>query len=128
LRKAQEALKEGLALGMFPEGTRGGDRGLRAGEPGSALLALRTGAPVQPMAIWGTEHVKLPRDLLRRTRAHIRFGKPFVLERPAGRISREDVAAGTERIMREIAALLPEKYRGIYREQPKAEEVAAGAE
>jgi 1-acyl-sn-glycerol-3-phosphate acyltransferase len=128
LRKAQEALKEGLALGMFPEGTRGGDKGLRAGEPGSALLALRTGAPVQPMAIWGTEHVKLPRDLLRRTRAHIRFGKPFALERPAGRISREDVAAGTDRIMREIAALLPEKYRGIYKEQPQAEEVTAGAE
>ncbi len=113
LRRAQNHLRDGGALAMFPEGTRGGDQGLRAGEPGTALVALRTGAPVVPIAIWGTEHVKLPRDLIRRTRAHVRFGKPFTLE-TTGRITRDDVARGTETIMREIAALLPERYRGFY--------------
>jgi 1-acyl-sn-glycerol-3-phosphate acyltransferase len=113
LRKAQDHLKDGGCLGMFPEGTRSREMSLKEGEPGSALIALRTGAPIIPVAVWGTENVKLPRDILRRTRAHIRFGEPFTLERSA-RISRKDVAAGTERIMQEIAALLPEKYRGIY--------------
>jgi 1-acyl-sn-glycerol-3-phosphate acyltransferase len=124
LRQAQELLKSGGVLGMFPEGTRGGDGGLQKGEPGSALIALRTGAPVLPIAIWGTEHVKLPRDVIRRTHTHVRFGKPFTLEKSGAKITREDVQRGTERIMREIAALLPEKYRGVWKDEPATEVVA----
>jgi 1-acyl-sn-glycerol-3-phosphate acyltransferase len=127
LRRSQDVLKQGGALAMFPEGTRGGDQGLRAGEPGTALIALRTGAPIVPIAIWGTEHVKLPRDLFRRTRAHVRFGKPFTLQ-ARGRITREDVERGTETIMKAIAALLPERYRGVYREAPAATGAAAATE
>jgi 1-acyl-sn-glycerol-3-phosphate acyltransferase len=118
LRRAQHVLRDGGVLAMFPEGTRGGDKGLRAGELGTALIALRTGTPVVPIAIWGTEHVKLPRDLFRRTRAHVRFGKPFTLE-ASGRITRDDVARGTETIMKAIAALLPERYRGAYKGTPR---------
>ena len=125
LRRAQSLLRDGGVLAMFPEGTRGGDKGLRAGEPGTALIALRTGTQIVPIAIWGTEHVKLPRDIFRRTRVHIRFGVPFLLEAPK-RITRDDVARGTETIMREIAALLPERYRGVYKNAPT--EVAAAKE
>jgi 1-acyl-sn-glycerol-3-phosphate acyltransferase len=125
LRRAQSLLRDGGALAMFPEGTRGGDKGLRAGEPGTALIALRTNTQIVPIAIWGTEHVKLPRDIFRRTRVHIRFGLPFRLEAPK-RITRDDVARGTETIMREIAALLPERYRGVYNDAPT--EVGAAKE
>ena len=118
LRLSQKVLRNGGVLAMFPEGTRGGDQGLRAGEQGTALIALHTGAPIVPIAIWGTEHVKLPRDFFRRTHAHIRFGKPFTLK-SSGRVTRDDVARGTENIMREIAALLPERYRGAYKDVPK---------
>ena len=118
LRLAQRVLRDGGVLAMFPEGTRGGDKGLRAGEPGTALIALRSGTPIVPLAIWGTEHVKLPRDFFRHTRAHVRFGKPFTLE-SSGRITRADVTRGTETIMREIAALLPERYRGAYKDAPR---------
>ena len=112
IRRSQEALRRGNVLGMFPEGTRSGGR-LGRGEPGTALIALRTGAPVLPVAIWGTEHVKLPRDLLRRTHAHVRFGQTYRLPQPR-RITREDISAGTDEIMRRIAELLPPKYRGEY--------------
>ena len=112
IRRSQAALRRGHVLGMFPEGTRSGGR-LGVGEPGTALIALRTGAPILPAAIWGTENVKLPRDLFRRTRAHIRYGEPFILTQPA-RITKENVAAGTEEIMRRIAELLPPEYRGAY--------------
>jgi 1-acyl-sn-glycerol-3-phosphate acyltransferase len=125
LRRAQSVLRDGGVLAMFPEGTRGGDKGLRAGEPGTALIALRTNTQIVPIAIWGTEHVKLPRDIFRRTRVHIRFGKPFLLEE-SKRITRDDVARGTETIMREIAALLPERYRGVYKDAPT--EVGAAKE
>lgn len=113
LRKAQEVLNTGHVLGMFPEGTRSRSGGLGKGEPGSALIALRSGAPVVPVAIWGTENVKLPRDILRRNHAVISFGKPFTLPRPR-RITKQDVLDGTETIMRQIAALLPPEYRGAY--------------
>jgi 1-acyl-sn-glycerol-3-phosphate acyltransferase len=113
LRMCERALKKGWALGMFPEGTRSKTGALRAGEPGSALLALRTGVPILPVAIWGTENVKLPRDIIGRTRAHVRFGKPFSLAK-RDKVSREDIAAGTETIMRALAELLPERYRGVY--------------
>jgi 1-acyl-sn-glycerol-3-phosphate acyltransferase len=110
IRRSQAALRRGHVLGMFPEGTRSGGR-LGAGEPGTALIALRTGAPILPAAIWGTEHVKLPRDILRRTRVHVRFGEPFRLPQ-AARITKDQVAGGTEQIMRRIADLLPAEYRG----------------
>jgi 1-acyl-sn-glycerol-3-phosphate acyltransferase len=112
IRRSQDALRRGHVLGMFPEGTRSGGRLGRA-EPGTALIALRTGALVLPVAIWGTEHVRLPRDLFRRTKAHARFGEPYRLPNPS-RITREAVAAGTDEIMRRIAELLPPEYRGEY--------------
>lgn len=113
LRRAQQALKRGQVLGMFPEGTRSSGRGLAEGEPGSAVIALRTGAPILPVAIWGTENVKLPRDFFRVTRASIRIGEPFHLPETK-RVTKEQVAEGTRAIMERIAELLPEKYRGVY--------------
>jgi len=112
IRRSQDALRRGRVLGMFPEGTRSGGK-LGRGEPGTAMIALRTGALVLPAAIWGTEHVRLPRDLFRRTRVHVRFGEPYRLP-SAGRITRESIAAGTDEIMRRIAELLPAEYRGEY--------------
>jgi len=112
IRRSQDALRRGHVLGMFPEGTRSGGRLGRA-EPGTALIALRSGALVLPVAIWATGHVRLPRDLFRRTKAHARFGEPYRLPNPS-RITREAVAAGTDEIMRRIAELLPPEYRGEY--------------
>jgi 1-acyl-sn-glycerol-3-phosphate acyltransferase len=118
LRRSQEALKKGHVLGMFPEGTRSGGR-LGPGEPGTALIALRTGVPILPAAIWGSENAKLPRDLFRRTLVHIRFGEPYQLP-ASSRITKDEVARGTDEIMRQIARLLPAKYHGVYAESGAA--------
>jgi 1-acyl-sn-glycerol-3-phosphate acyltransferase len=125
LRQSLQALQGGSLLGMFPEGTRGTELGLQAGEPGTALLALRSGAPVLPVAIWGTEVIRLPASFSKRTRVHIVFGEPFYLTR-SERLSREQVQEGTDEIMRRIAALLPTEYRGVYGETATGE-VAAGS-
>ena len=126
LRLSQQALQRGLVLGMFPEGTRSGGK-LGRGEPGSALIALRTGAPILPVAIWGTENVKLPRDLFRRTHANIRYGQPFRLPETQ-RITKQQVASGTEEIMRRIAELLPPEYHGAHALAPEAALGAARSE
>lgn len=115
LRKAQGALKRGHVLGMFPEGTRSAGKGLGEGEPGTAFIALRTGAPIVPVAIWGTEGIKLPRDAFRfhGSRISVRFGQPFRLPETK-RATKEQIADGTREIMEKIAELLPAKYRGAY--------------
>jgi len=120
LRKSQEALERGLPLGMFPEGTRTGKPGLKEAEPGTALVALRSGAPVLPVGITSTKAVTLPAGFfywLTRRRPGIRvvYGTLFSLPAPLT-IRKPDVEAGTTRIMQEIAALLPSEYRGFYRE------------
>ncbi len=116
LRKAQNALKRGHVLGMFPEGHRSAGKGLLEAEPGTAFIALRTGAPIVPVAIWGTEDIKLPRDAFRfrHNRINVRFGEPFSLPETK-RATKEQIAGGTREIMERIAALLPVKYHGAYR-------------
>ena len=115
LRKAEKVLRQNQVLGMFPEGTRSGKPGLGKGQPGTAMIALRSGAPIVPVAVTGTAGVAVPRSFFRITRVGVVFGKPFEL--PKGRrLNAELVEQCTERIMKEIALLLPEEYRGVYAE------------
>jgi len=115
LRKAEKVLRQNQVLGMFPEGTRSRKPGLGKGQPGTAMIALRSGAPIVPVAVSGTEGVAVPRSFFRITRVRLVFGKPFEL--PKGRrLNAELVEQCTERIMKEIALLLPEEYRGVYAE------------
>lgn len=117
LRRSVEALKEGRLLVMFPEGTRSRDARLARGYPGTAMIALRSGAPIIPVAISGSEVVELPgiflHALLRRPKVRVVFGEPFCL--PATKRARaEQIKKSTDIIMERIAALLPEQYRGEY--------------
>ena len=113
LRKAEKALRQKQVLGMFPEGTRSRKPGLGKGQPGTAIIALRSGAPIVPVAVTGTEGVAVPRSFFRLTRVRVVFGKPFELPKDR-RLSTELVEECTERIMKEIAVLLPDEYRGVY--------------
>lgn len=112
-RIALEVLAAGRPVGIFPEGTRSRDGRLKAGKPGVALLAMRSGAPIVPVGIAGTHRFFAGgRRLPRRSRVTFRIGEPFVLtHQPAGRLDREAMAAGTERIMAAIEALLPPGQR-----------------
>jgi 1-acyl-sn-glycerol-3-phosphate acyltransferase len=103
-------------LVMFPEGTRSRTGGLSRGHPGTGLIALRTGAPVLPVAVTGTEHVRWPWIFLKPlSMRHVKvtIGEPFRLP-PVERINSEAATEATTTIMRRIAALLPPQYRGVY--------------
>jgi 1-acyl-sn-glycerol-3-phosphate acyltransferase len=116
LRAASQVIESGGILVMFPEGTRSRTGGMTEGHPGSGLIALRTGAPVLPVAITGSEGIGWPWIFLKpRSVKHIRvtIGEPFHLP-PVERINSESTAQATDIIMRRIAALLPPKYRGVY--------------
>ncbi len=115
IRAAEEQLKAGRVFVMFPEGTRSRSRTLGKGHPGLGMIALRTGAPVVPVAIWGSEH------FLRKFRAEVNicYGEPMVFKPKGRKITREDIEDVTAQIMARIAAMLPEQYRGSYGAQPQ---------
>jgi 1-acyl-sn-glycerol-3-phosphate acyltransferase len=112
-RLALRLLAEGRPIAIFPEGTRSRDGRLGTARPGVALLALRSGVPVLPVAIAGTHRIfpggsRFPH----RSPVTVRIGAPFVLgHRPEGRLDREALRVGTERVMEEIAAFLPPAQR-----------------
>ena len=83
---------------------------LRQAFPGSAMIAMRTGVPVVPAAITGTETVK-GKVRLKRPRLTVTFGQPFHLPPPGGNNNRDKCA---EYMMERIAELLPPQYRGVY--------------
>lgn len=117
LREAERQLAQGEILGMFPEGHRSDTGALIEAHPGTALIALRSGAPVVPVAITGSERFRRGwRVFFQRPPVRVRFGEPFRLD-SGSRVRRADVEAAHLRIMREIAALLPADYRGVYRDR-----------
>ena len=114
LRQADEMLARGLALAIFPEGTRSSNGQLQRALPGSALIATRNCAPILPAGITGTEKIKGLAWLLRRHEITVTFGQPFSLPSVNGRLTKAELAEHAELIMRRIAAVLPESRRGAY--------------
>lgn len=117
LREAQHVVGDGLLLLMFPEGTRSRDRQLHKGFAGTALIAYRTGAPVVPVAITGTETIPWPWLFVRffmGPHVTVRFGKPFYPP-TAERITSQAAKSATDEIMLHVAELLPDPYQGEYR-------------
>jgi 1-acyl-sn-glycerol-3-phosphate acyltransferase len=124
LRSASEVLKGEGALVIYPEGTRSGLAArMRKAHSGTGLIALRSGVPVLPVAITGSQHMAMPKMFakpFRHWRITLTIGEPFVLPKPE-RLNGEAAEAATEAIMAKIAALLPESYRGYYGRSENAE-------
>ncbi len=112
---AERVLRRGGVLGMFPEGTRSRTGHLGKLQPGTALIALRTGAAVLPCAITGTEQLRNPLALLHRPKITFTVGEPIVVE-AVRRPTEEQVNLLTERITEAIRNLLPAKYVAPYTE------------
>lgn len=113
LLTAERILKKGGVIGMFPEGTRSRTGYIGEPHPGTAVIALRSGADVLPCAITGTEGLRNPLVLLRRPRFTIRIGEPIRVE-PVKRPTEEQVSELTTRIFDAIKAQLPAQYLPPY--------------
>lgn len=108
LETCLEVLRAGRPLGFFPEGTRSRDGRLHRAHPGIAFLARRSGAPLLPVAILGTQGARPLRSDIR-----VRIGEPFrSSELDVGETADEQAIA--DAIMRRVALLLPEELRGEY--------------
>lgn len=114
LRTADTLLKAGKVLIIFPEGTRSKIHQLAKGHEGLGMIALRSGAPVIPVAIAGSEHALKQF----RPRVTLTFGEPMTLKPKGNKITREDIEEATSAVMHRIASMLPPEYRGVYAEEP----------
>jgi 1-acyl-sn-glycerol-3-phosphate acyltransferase len=115
LRRATGLLRDGHALCIYPEGTRRGASGMLRPEPGAGFLALRTGAPVLPVAVAGSQHVLGPGALLpRRAPLLVAFGAPFTVAARHGDGGRAGRQEASDAIMLAVAELLPAELRGEF--------------
>ena len=125
LRHIMKLMDEGKNLVIAPEGTRSRVGSLIEGKPGVSFLAARLGQPIVPVALAGTEDRLIFGNLKRLRRSHItvKAGKTFTLP-PLPKTDRnEALQAYTDEIMCRIAALLPERYHGVYAGHPRLKEL-----
>jgi len=125
LRKVISLMQENNILVIAPEGTRSRVGSLIEAKPGVSYLASKLNRPIVPVAITGTEDKVLFGNLkkLRRARITLTAGPAFTLP-PLPRENRDEVLKEyTDEIMCHIAALLPEKYRGVYAGHPRLKEL-----
>lgn len=116
LKRALQVLAEGKVLILAPEARMSPTCTLERGRNGAAYLALRSGAPVLPIGLAGTETVYSSLKHLRRPRLSVNIGPVFQLDVPLvrGAERKAQLTSGRDEIMRRIAALLPLEYRGVY--------------
>ena len=123
LKEAEKALEAGAAVVIYPESTATRDPDLwpMVAKTGVARLALATGAPVIPVAHWGTQDIlpygsKKVRLFPRKTVRTV-AGPPVDLSQWAGQqTSAKALRAATAAIMGEVTALVAQ-LRG---EEPPA--------
>ncbi|HEX8631386.1 MAG TPA: lysophospholipid acyltransferase family protein [Catenuloplanes sp.] len=119
LDDAVQALQRGAAVVIYPEGTITGEPGLwpMRGKTGAARLALATGAPVIPLAMWGPQLIFDPRTRKLRPRPRtpvaVAAGPPVPLDRWVGAVpTRAILEEMSDTIMLAIRDLLSELRDG----------------
>lgn len=114
MRKSLEVLERGFILGISPEGTRSLDGKLHRAHGGLVMLALHSGAPLQPIVHWGGEHFGSNLKRLKRTNFTVRVGPVFHLDAQGERVTKEVRQQMADELMYQLAKLLPEEFRGEY--------------
>jgi 1-acyl-sn-glycerol-3-phosphate acyltransferase len=125
LRKVISLMEENNILVIAPEGTRSRTGSLIEAKPGASYLATKLNRPIVPVGITGTEDKTVIDNLKKLRRSHftVTAGPAFKLP-PLPKENRDQVLKQyTNEIMCHIAALLPEKYRGVYANHPRLKEL-----
>ena len=122
LDAAAAVLRAGDLFGVFPEGTRSKDRRLHRGRTGAARLALRTGAPIVPVGLIGTDEIQRPEDPITTFRVgkevRVRFGRPITVDRYRRLDQSRAPRSLTDDLMYEISELSGQEYVDEYMRRP----------
>lgn len=110
VRLSLRLLEQGGVLGICPEGSRGDGRVSHA-RPGVGYFALKSGAPVLPVAVHGAQAM-VPGVGWRRPPVLIVFGEPIRTAAAGNPLNRRRWLAATEQIRLELAALVRDTAPG----------------
>jgi 1-acyl-sn-glycerol-3-phosphate acyltransferase len=122
-----DVLENGGLLGIYPEGTRSPDGRLYRGKTGVAKLVLKTGVPVIPVAMIGTDKVQpIGRKIPNIRRIGIIVGEPLDFSRYAGMENDRFIQRSvTDEIMYELMRLSGQEYVDVYASTMKEKQAAA---
>jgi len=122
ISKIVKKLRAGENIIIFPEGTRSRSGAMIEGKKGFLLMAKLSKAKIVPIGITGTEEFlpinddDMGEENFQTAHVTVRFGDAVYLPE---KLKEEDKNQYNERamveVMKYIAALLPEKYRGVYK-------------
>ena len=123
LTKVINIVRSGNNILIFPEGTRSRTGSIIQAKKGLLLIAKVTGAPIVPLGIWGTEKFlpisgsgDMAAESFHHAHVGLRVGKQLELPK---REQGEERHLYDERaltvLMKAIAGLMPEEYRGVYK-------------
>lgn len=125
-RRSEAALLTGLSLlaqgdciGIYPEGTRSPDGKLYKGRTGIARMAIESGAPVVPVAMFNTAEIQPTGQVVPKVRrVEMIFGEPMYFDGDSNdvKLLREI----TDRIMNTIQSLSGQEYVDMYASEAKA--------
>jgi 1-acyl-sn-glycerol-3-phosphate acyltransferase len=112
LARSVAALTAGEVLAVAPEGRISRTGSLCKGQTGVAYVAMRAQVPLLPFVAWGQESIPEQLKRFRRPEVTIKVGTPIDPPKAGSRL--QDLEAYTEDLMRGMARMLPESYRGVY--------------
>lgn len=119
IRMALEVLDRGEVILVAPEGTR--SPALQKAREGIAYLGYRSGSPIVPVAVVGTEGFPtLSPKRLRQPGAVVKLGRPFRYRQFEGRLRGDRLNKMTDEAMYVLASMLPEQHRGYYSDLSQA--------
>jgi 1-acyl-sn-glycerol-3-phosphate acyltransferase len=120
-----DRMKQGGLLVIAPEGTRSKMEALQEAKMGVVFLASRSGFPILPVAVTGTEDRAIVENLkhFRRSKITATAAELMYINLPKSQGREAAMRQATDEIMCQIAARLPEKYHGAYADHPRLKEL-----
>lgn len=115
-----KVLADGNCLGIYPEGTRSPDGRLYKGRTGLVRLAIDSGAPIIPVAMFDTEKIQPTGKVIPNImRVKMVFGEPMYVSGDSTNL--QFLRDKTDELMRTIQSLSGQEYVDIYATRRKAE-------
>ncbi|CAB4582921.1 unannotated protein [freshwater metagenome] len=115
-----KVLAEGQCLGIYPEGTRSPDGRLYKGRTGIARLAIESGAPIIPVAMFNTEKIQPTGKVIPKVmRVKMIFGEPIYLKGDSTDLNVLRLA--TDQLMSTLQKLSGQEYVDMYATRRKSQ-------
>lgn len=122
-----QVLAEGKCIGIYPEGTRSPDGRLYKGRTGIARLAIESGAPIVPVAMFNTEKIQPTGQVVPNIkRVGMTFGEPMYFDGDSTDL--QYLREVTDIIMKRIQELSGQEYVDQYAVRAKKTDSAKGEE